>query len=160
MFDERGGWHCFGCGAGGSDGASFLAAVRGIGQVDAASMLVGETQSATLSYSPALEGARGHFRDTHKKSRAEADAIRRAVLSWRTAEFARLGDMEEAARTASDAIAAAAGAGAWDDARFVNALKERARCAMELETLFEASPGELMERYAEAVTNDERGVGA
>jgi hypothetical protein len=42
MFDERGGWYCFSCGAGGGDGVSFAAAIRGIGQAEAARLLLDE----------------------------------------------------------------------------------------------------------------------
>lgn len=42
MFDDDGGWHCFGCGAGGADGTSILAALRGIRQGEAARLLAGQ----------------------------------------------------------------------------------------------------------------------
>ena len=45
---EDGGWHCFGCHTGGSDGTSFLAALRKISQSEAARILIGNTPVHTV----------------------------------------------------------------------------------------------------------------
>ena len=138
-FYEDGGWHCFGCGACGSDGASFLAAVRSISQFEAARTLTGLNRE---------ECARAPKSGQRLRRLLEGNRIRKQVEMCDVIHDARaiIDDIQDRASN-WDAC--------WDNPLFVAALDARSAAEIEYEQLALASPEELL-RMAVINENNER----
>ena len=104
FFDREGGWHCFGCNQGGRDGTSLFAALRGIGQAEAARQLVGDS-SAPICAAKRDEVSR--LRSEHKQQKDVegwlSDARQKEFEKWRAADMT-ISEVSDVAGTCEDEV--------------------------------------------------------
>ena len=117
-FYPDGGWYCHACHAGGQDGASFLAAIRGISQLEAARDLIGLNPDQCTA-KPANQGSR----------------LRRLLKDHRIRKQLALCDVMHDAQSVIDAVQERAPSwdACWGDALFIAALEARSAAEIEYE---------------------------
>ena len=144
MFDEKGYFHCFGCGAHG-DAVSFIAKFRGVSPREAAARLLWRYGP---SPPPPVAAAR---RD--ERVRAAGNALE----EWYAKEYSLACDFMHAAwREKERALALLLARGytrerIWDDPRFCDALAAYSSAKTRVEALLGLDPRNLMAMYREEI---------
>ena len=128
LFYEDGGWHCFGCGAGG-DGISFYAALHGLTQGEAARGIIDAF---------GLAGA------TAPRRPSPRDFVR-AARRWRDSQIERLRTQRAQANGTLEVIAQQVPfhEAIWDMKAFTDALYARELIARTIDELQDATETEL-----------------
>lgn len=119
MFDERGQWHCFGCGKGG-DAAAFYAGLHHVSQADAARALLGDATPEIKRRAQAAAKGQELKRRVGERLLAKRRAAQDA-LDMAQAALDILRQMEEEKHT--DRLAAFDAC--WDSPAFRAALEQR-----------------------------------
>ncbi|MDD4080823.1 MAG: CHC2 zinc finger domain-containing protein [Eubacteriales bacterium] len=128
MFDDRGRWHCFGCGRGG-DAVALLSALRGISPLQAARMLA--------------QGRPAPPPDPRAAQRGRALKLKARADQWHKAQWDAACRKREQAHALADALAPGTQA-------FYHALASLSAEETKLDALMSLSP---LERLREAETH-------
>ena len=123
MFDEKGRWHCFGCGRGG-DAVALVSALRGITPLQAARLLA--------------EGRPAPPPDLRAGGRARALKLKARVDQWYSAQWDLACRELREAEEQTDAFVPGTAA-------FYQALARRSAAEIRLDTLAELSPKERLQ---------------
>jgi len=146
MFDEHGGWYCFGCNTGGSDGVSFYAAYHRCSQSEAARALLGD-DVRTLSPDEKAK----------VQKRRDATDLRDRLHSWRDERIDELASIIKTAnRIMMHHETGQPWDTSWDDEVWTNALTARTHALHEIAQFGEADPEELLVIYKEWRESDEK----
>lgn len=147
-FYPDGGWHCFGCGAGGRDGVSFYAAFYRVGALEAA-------RRAARDFGIAADTG-GKYRRPAPREKPPARLLREAVEQFKAERWDRLCLLQQAAKKEMRRIEAESPqAGAcFEDRRYTAALAILSRAELEQDELTAAPPEYLALMIAEARKGD------
>ena len=144
MFDEKGSFHCFGCGAHG-DAVAFVSKLRSIPPLQAARRLLGEMGEAAPPPTAAV------------KRDGDVRAAGSALEEWYAREYSLACDFMHAAwREKERAVTRLLAEGftrdqIWDDPRFYNALNAWSSAKMRVEALIGLDPRNLISLYREEI---------
>lgn len=143
-FYPDGGWHCFGCKAGGRDGVSFYAAYYRVSALKAA-------QRVARDFGLAVDTG-GKYRRPDPMKTPPARLLRDAVGQFKAGRWDRLCLLQQAAKKEMRRIEAESPqAGAYfEDKRYTAALAILSRAELELDELITAPPEYLALMMAEA----------